>query len=62
MGQGLLGVLYIIGGVIGFLIAAAAIFTATWLAVSLYTFFIPAFFLDNVKYFQAPLTSKKVIS
>lgn len=53
-------VIYVIGWIMAFLIAVSTILIALWIFGSL-AFSTPAFFLDNQKYFQAPLTSRKIV-
>lgn len=53
---------YIFAGTLAFLIVVATMVMALWISVSLNAFSTPAFFLDNHKYFQAPLTSKRIIT
>lgn len=55
-------IIYVFGWVIAFLILAATIITAIWFSISMNTFSTPAFFLDNYRYFQAPLNSKRMIT
>lgn len=53
---------YIFAWTLAFLIVVATMFIAVWISVSLNAFSTPAFFLDNHKYFQAPLTSRRIIT
>lgn len=55
-------VVYATVGIIAFLIVVGVIWFVIWIFTSVFTFFVPAFFLDNAKYFDAPLASKKIIS
>lgn len=55
-------VFYILGWAMAFLIVVITVIAAVWISVSINAFSAPAFFLDNHRYFQAPLLSKKVIA
>lgn len=50
-----------IGFVVILLLLIAGIFTSIWLLSSYYSFVIPAFFLDDKKYFSAMSTSRNAI-
>lgn len=46
---------YFIGGIIFFLMVVSVAWLFIWLSLPLFTFPFPAFFLDNIKYFDAPM-------